>query len=1360
MFTLRQHLGIGRSEVKYETTPAATSAEKPKSLIDQIKNETNASNILKLIDKIDTTKYTSMNEEDKKTLTVAHEKITQLLDPSKTHEALNPWDNEKITQLKKWYDTEKTSITRQTRRELWDVDVTVKANERSKGKVGGWFTEKQNEEATQSLRTVFDFTWDISKTNVNSLAYALSRIDLATLITNFAAWDGMGWEWFIKLEKQLSQAGYKHEWWLFETSEMQQIKEFVTFLGDDKAKYQKLKTLGTYVGSGKDVEHARKDMEVWGKIDAINVFTFLSDRKAAWVVSAKNNDNIVAERTILEILNRSSHVHSADFYKQLGKLMQSGGATEADITSIKNIDSLVAALKSNVLLKEQFLRGVDKVWAWLSSFLEGPKAFDQYSESRNRSLEEVRKLVEGQITRDTVISGLEKKIWAETNPATKKQFQEMLAAFKKDETSILSQLRYEGMGVLLWSVDGKWILGLGANVAVGDILTLDFWLTIVEGNIMPGIGVHKSFAGKIGENTRGSVTVGIMNIVPYLAWGVSMSTYGNISASDMLESKAKTYGLTANISTVGWGLTGSFRKSAAEAISTNESELRKVLLQFMGIKNITDIDTIDLNKDLPENKKISSEDVKRIKDTIKNDLNVFGIAALPRVLESYVTTLREHQIRNAAKDGYKFSGASAGIQFVAGFFPIPVLGASWEKITLVHARDTKSQAADYLRSLDPKAAYEITEDQFVKLLWHELGDKKASITKNADGTISFKKPPHLNILGDTSRASEDGSGMMTLKKGTTIRTWTKTSSKDVEFNISLEKAPEKLDISKITEKLNGTGITASIKGENILLTQNGKETSVAIKWKEVIVLQQDGKYTITQKDGKADVFTTVTLEKSEKIDILNNQDLTWMSEITGKIYDAKAQNAMFVLRVGHNTPGSAFRKYQDALAKMIKDPSDANVDSTRIALLALTAKNPKSLGWLQKVLEEIDSTEKSKLKFALSKTYDLTLGSHTSHDIWENARKDDASREKAGKSYDKYAVTMAVPFARVWSKAGIAISEWEMKWLMKREEEEGEWKETLAPSTLSRQLSGDVHSIVGFNTIAQMTKEWSWMHGLLPFVWDAPVLWKIWELTKDPALNARIINAIVNKMDISRIPTGIAPDDYKAMLKGDLVAKKKIETAGFTIEWVTKAYFARSGVPGAECTNPVAFITQPRLSKKWQPVTVSATLNPDGISFTGATSTEVNTPIASVTSAAVGAIIDGRSKTEDRVVQWGTETKIDTRDVQVSKLDIKIVEGKQVLVVNSGWNNLNIPFSQLGSTPAIAHQNYVDLISGKTITIPVNTSTLVQLPDIHSQVPVGDLANIGKLALTLSTHWMSFEDIEARRLRLLKEFEDFEKTNK
>lgn len=68
---------------------------------------------------------------------------------------------------------------------------------------------------------------------------------------------------------------------------------------------------------------------------------------------------MITEAVMLDVLNKSKGFPS--FYKQLQGLMTAGGAT--NVSDITTIETLVAAIQKTPLLKEQFLRGADKVGA-------------------------------------------------------------------------------------------------------------------------------------------------------------------------------------------------------------------------------------------------------------------------------------------------------------------------------------------------------------------------------------------------------------------------------------------------------------------------------------------------------------------------------------------------------------------------------------------------------------------------------------------------------------------------------------------------------------------------------------------------------------------------------------------------------------------------------------------------------------------------------------------------------------------------------------------------------------------------------------------------------------------------------------
>lgn len=1297
--------------------------------ISLLRSKNSAQDVLAEIIKLDVSSYSRMSNDDKKLLHIGLQRLRELKsdDPFDWIDKSNP----KIQALEKLYTQEKQWLLDASHRVLVDAKVRTDATNRSEWKSSSFWSSQSNIERAQSVKMIFvDFTWDIDRTNINSLVYALSRVDKSALTQAFNEWDGLGGTGFVTIENLLVWAGYIPDGH-FDTTEMKQIRSLFEYIGDNNDKKARLNALATYTGSWKDVEQARKDMEVASKIDSNGVLSYLADRDASGIVSV-DAQGIVTEATLLDVLGKAQS--AKEFSKQVVKLMQSGGATTEQIQDIKDVGTLVTALNKNPLLKAQFLKGVDKVWAGLSSFLRGEGAYNKYIESRRSKYDMIRTAVDTEITSWKIVDGLEKKIASAKDPE-KKQYQAMLDAFKASEGSILSQLRYEWTSILLGNVDGNWLLGAGGTLDVWWLFNFDFGLTTIDGKIVPGIGIHKTISKQISENTRGSLTVGVMNIVPYLAAGIDITKYGKVSTASMLDATAKSYGLSVNVSPVAWGVAASYRESMAETISNNEKELRSILAQFIEIKKINDIDILNLNKERLDDKKISDVDVKLIKDTIKNDLTVFGMESLPRVLESYVTTLRQSQIQNAAKNGYELSGGTLGVQFVAGFFPIPVIGASWEKISLKYGKDSTSAAIDAARRLDPTSAYSVTQPEFEGLLRHELRDPTATITKNADGSLTFKKPDHLNIYGDRTLATEID-GNITIKPGTSIRTWDRTDAKNAELSIFLEKASVTLDVAQINNALQNTWVVASVKDDNIEFKKDSSVLStVSIKWQEVSVTKESDRAVkiVSKASSNSDTPTTVkviTVTKPENIDIKMNLDVTVMSQITKSIYKTNVQKAMIALR---GSDGVKFRGYRDAIAWLMKNPGNTTkINDAKNALDALIKENPRSLPALGAAIEAYNDNT-AQLEFALLRTYDLTLGSRESREIARLAYSNSDHTEATIK-YLSYANKLAPQFAAIWNEAWAPINMVAALRLEKNEE--------LTPSTLLDQLWDEAHGIVGFNTLAQLNSSGKQaMRGLIPFAGNAPILWKVKPL--DTTESWTVIARIVDSMQLGTLPKDITKDVYKAMLKWDTSAKQKIEDAWYKIDGKTNAYIARSGVPGAECTNPLVFITQPRLTKNGDSKEIIATVSTNNsVTFRAATGNEAYIPKLDVDRVALG-LMSARSRTE--TVVWWTETRIDPRDVEVSSANITEVGGQQVLQVTSGGTNINIAMNSL------TRDQYIAIVTGKSITISVNVTTIINLPDVTKNL--GLTKDVTNMVLTMNAHLINFENLSALETKAATEYD-------
>ena len=63
----------------------------------------------------------------------------------------------------------------------------------------------------------------------------------------------------------------------------------------------------------------------------------------------------------------------------------------------------------------------------------------------------------------------------------------------------------------------------------------------IDGKVYPGIGVHRTFSTEMAKDTTARATLGIMNVIPYLAVGIDKRSYGALSTSEIITERAKTY---------------------------------------------------------------------------------------------------------------------------------------------------------------------------------------------------------------------------------------------------------------------------------------------------------------------------------------------------------------------------------------------------------------------------------------------------------------------------------------------------------------------------------------------------------------------------------------------------------------------------------------------------------------------------------------------------------------------------------------------------------------------------------------------------------------------------------------------------
>ena len=112
---------------------------------------------------------------------------------------------------------------------------------------------------------------------------------------------------------------------------------------------------------------------------------------------------------------------------------------------------------------------------------------------------------------------------------------------KSDNSRVLDQIRYDATNIALMSVDGKVGGGIGSTFDIAGLVKLDVGLVTIDGKVYPGIGVHRTFSTEMAKDTTARATLGIMNVIPYLAVGIDKRSYGALSTSEIITERAKTY---------------------------------------------------------------------------------------------------------------------------------------------------------------------------------------------------------------------------------------------------------------------------------------------------------------------------------------------------------------------------------------------------------------------------------------------------------------------------------------------------------------------------------------------------------------------------------------------------------------------------------------------------------------------------------------------------------------------------------------------------------------------------------------------------------------------------------------------------
>mgnify|MGYP001737073274 CR=1 FL=1 len=352
----------------------------------------------------------------------------------------------------------------------------------------------------------------------------------------------------------------------------------------------------------------------------------------------------------------------------------------------------------------------------LSDWQELNKAFNksELTWDQRKQLEQlISKIREGVNFSREELKAIEDKI--ATDPATKN----LSAAARETLMAnlsgyLLSKMKESGANA---KVNG---LGIGVNVPLNQILKgLSF--SLGTGATMEG----KSFAGvSVAWNTEvvkwkdGGVSVGLnagttLGLIPI--YGFRAGIEQDVNAKKVLGSvdptSLKTFSAGVNLTMIGkipsYGASIGFEKNQIKGIEKQYAHIKKEITPL--IKELLTKEG-DKYPDIAQTlqslfKKSSKEEIQKATENLTSILKMVQDQGLDAekasqfIGERYAESWRDNAIQGLPK-GWKFTGASLGIQFLAGFFPIGTLGVTLTKYKNFSYEDSPESWARYQQRIE------------------------------------------------------------------------------------------------------------------------------------------------------------------------------------------------------------------------------------------------------------------------------------------------------------------------------------------------------------------------------------------------------------------------------------------------------------------------------------------------------------------------------------------------------------------------------------------------------------------------------------------------------------------------------------
>ena len=588
---------------------------------------------------------------------------------------------------------------------------------------------------------------------------------------------------------------------------------------------------------------------------------------------------------------------------------------------------------------------------------------------------------------------------------------------------LLSKMKESGANA---KVNG---LGIGVNVPLNQILKgLSF--SLGTGATMEG----KSFAGvSVAWNTEvvkwkdGGVSVGLnagttLGLIPI--YGFRAGIEQDVNAKKVLGSvdptSLKTFSAGVNLTMIGkipsYGASIGFEKNQIKGIEKQYAHIKKEITPL--IKKLLTKEG-DKYPDIAQTlqslfKKSSKEEIQKATENLTSILKMVQDQGLDAeqasqfIGERYAESWRDNAIQGLPK-GWKFTGASLGIQFLAGFFPIGTLGVTLTKYKNFSYEDSPESWARYQQRIERGVWDEEeknVESSDFAFIQKQLEDSNIlrgeKIVMDEEGQVHLPKSL-INKEGFTVRINKDMQKYLKmneqktafiLPKGLSYRFLTNAGTnkasalldigykKGDEFaTLTTEMVPEQSEDYQLAQKISAFNAKLqTLEGlKKYSLAKNGelfKETGE--KPEKVLVLDAngdplkidatnglkfDGEKVETVKTGGLQMINALP-SNSESLDTLNNKVSTTLEGLKSQLKHLRKVKSQAYRKVAGASRAENIIETANPSTVEKNTETTGEVIQNSKADTIVAAKDKK--GYLlaaKELLKEIENSEQTKLLY-------------------------------------------------------------------------------------------------------------------------------------------------------------------------------------------------------------------------------------------------------------------------------------------------------------------------------------------------------------------------------------------------------------